>query len=59
MIRHSTKNPARHENTVVTKPPNSGPIAAAIAPAAPTSAKTLARSLPTKLPWISDCIAGR
>src|SRR5205085_11248887 len=36
-----------------------GPTAAAIAPAAPIIAKTLACSLPSKLPWMSDCIAGR
>ena len=38
MIKASSKNPARHEMTVVRKPPISGPIAAAIAPDAPTNA---------------------
>ena len=49
----------RQDSTVVTKPPISGPMAAAIAPDAPTSAKTFARVFPSKLPWINDCIAGR
>ena len=59
MISASIRNPTRHDSTVVTKPPISGPIAAAIAPDAPTSANTFARIFPSKLPWISDCIAGR
>ena len=59
MMTASSRNPARHESTVVMKPPTSGPIAAAIAPDAPTSANTFARALPSKFPWIRDCIAGR
>ena len=59
MITASSRNPTRHDSRVVTKPPINGPIAAAIAPAAPIRAKTFARILPSKLPWISDCIAGR
>ena len=41
------------------KPPTSGPTAAAIAAAAPTSAYARRCMAPSKLPWISDCIAGR
>ena len=41
------------------KPPRSGPTAAAIAAAAPTSAYAFFWAAPSKLPWISDCIAGR
>ena len=41
------------------KPPSSGPTAAAIAAAAPTSAYARRCIGPWKLPWISDCIAGR
>ena len=39
-------------------PPSSGPTAAAIDAAAPTSAYTRFCAAPSKLPWISDCIAG-
>ena len=39
-------------------PPSSGPTAAAIAAAAPTSAYARFCAAPSKLPWISDCIAG-
>ncbi len=39
-------------------PPSSGPTAAAIAAAAPTRAYTRFCAAPSKLPWISDCIAG-
>ena len=39
-------------------PPSSGPTAAAIAAAAPTSAYAFFCAAPSKLPWISDCIAG-
>ena len=42
----------------MTKPPRSGPTAAAIAAAAPTSAYVFFCAAPSKLPWISDCIAG-
>ena len=40
------------------KPPSSGPTAAAIAAAAPTIAYAFVWAAPSKLPWISDCIAG-
>ena len=40
------------------KPPSSGPTAAAIAAEAPTSAYALRCAAPSKLPWMSDCIAG-
>ena len=40
------------------KPPISGPTAAAIAAAAPTSAYVAFWAAPSKLPWMSDCIAG-
>ncbi len=59
MMTASIANPTRHERSVVRAPPMSGPIAAAMAPAAPIIAKTLACIFPSKLPWISDCIAGR
>ncbi len=39
-------------------PPSSGPTAAATAAAAPTSAYTRRWAAPSKLPWISDCMAG-
>ena len=39
-------------------PPSSGPTAAAMAAAAPTSAYACFCAAPSKLPWISDCIAG-
>ena len=42
----------------MTNPPSSGPTAAAIAAAAPTNAYAFVRAAPSKLPWISDCIAG-
>ena len=42
----------------MTNPPSSGPIAAAMAAAAPTSAYACFWAAPSKLPWISDCIAG-
>ena len=41
------------------KPPSSGPTAAAIPAAAPTSAYACFCAAPSKLPWTSDCIAGR
>ena len=44
---------------MVTNPPSRGPIAAAIAAAAPTSAYACFCAAPSKLPWMSDCIAGR
>ena len=59
MMTASSMNPTRHDRSVVKAPPMSGPIAAAIAPAAPIIANTLACIFPSKLPWISDCIAGR
>ena len=40
------------------KPPTSGPTAAAIAAAAPTRAYAFRCIFPSKLPWMSDCIAG-
>ena len=42
----------------MTKPPRSGPTAAAIAAAAPISAYVFFCAAPSKLPWTSDCIAG-
>ena len=54
----SRKKPTRHERKVVTKPPSSGPTAAAIAADAPTSAYAFFCAAPSKLPRISDCIAG-
>ena len=42
----------------MTKPPISGPIAAPIAAEAPTSAYVFFIAAPSKLPWMSDCIAG-
>ena len=59
MMSASSMKPTRQDRSVVTKPPTSGPIAAAIAPDAPTRANTLARVFPSKFPWINDCIAGR
>ena len=43
---------------MVTNPPRSGPTAAAIAADAPTSAYVFFWAAPSKLPWISDCMAG-
>ena len=43
---------------MVTKPPRSGPTAAAIAAEAPTSAYARLRAGPSKLPWMRDCMAG-
>ena len=40
------------------KPPISGPTAAATAAAAPTRAYVAFWAAPSKLPWMSDCIAG-
>ena len=48
----------RHDRYVVMNPPTSGPTAAAIAAAAPTSAYAFFCAAPSKLPWMSDCIAG-
>ena len=58
MTTSSRAKPTRHDRNVVTKPPNSGPTAAAIAAEAPTSAYTRFWAAPSKLPWMSDCIAG-
>ena len=58
MMTTSSPKPTRHDRYVVTNPPSSGPIAAAIAAAAPTSAYACFWAAPVKLPWISDCIAG-
>ena len=44
---------------MVMNPPSRGPTAAAIAAAAPTRANALRWAAPAKLPWMSDCIAGR
>ena len=54
----SSTKPTRHDRYVVMNPPSSGPTAAAIAAAAPTSAYAFCWAAPSKLPWISDCIAG-
>ena len=43
---------------MVTAPPSNGPTAAAIAADAPTSAYARRWAAPSKLPWMSDCIAG-
>ena len=40
------------------KPPSSGPTAAAMAAAAPTRAYAFRWAGPSKLPWMSDCMAG-
>ena len=40
-------------------PPTSGPTAAAIAADAPTKAYAFFCAAPSKLPWMSDCMAGR
>jgi hypothetical protein len=58
MIATSPANATRHERYVVTKPPSSGPTAAAIAAEAPTSAYAFRCIGPLKFPWISDCIDG-
>jgi hypothetical protein len=58
MTTTSSRKPTRHDRYVVTKPPSNGPTAAAIAADAPTSAYACVRAAPSKLPWISDCIAG-
>ena len=58
MTTTSSAKPTRHDRYVVTKPPRSGPTAAAIAAAAPTSAYAFFVRRPSKLPWMSDCIAG-
>ncbi len=59
MTTISRRNPTRHDRNVVMKPPSRGPIAAAIAAEAPTSAYARFWAAPSKLPWMSDCIAGR
>ncbi len=43
----------------MTNPPSSGPMPAAMAAAAPTSAYACFCAAPVKLPWMSDCMAGR
>ena len=58
MTTSSSRNAIRQERYVVMNPPSSGPTAAAIAAAAPTSAYAFRCAAPSKLPWISDCIAG-
>jgi hypothetical protein len=58
MITASPANATRQERKVVTKPPSSGPTAAAIAAAAPTSAYAFRCIGPAKLLWMRDCIAG-
>ena len=58
MITTSPANPMRHDQTVVMKPPTRGPTAAAMAADAPTRAYTRRWAAPSKLPWISDCMAG-
>ena len=42
----------------MTNPPISGPIAAPTAAAAPTRAYVFFIAAPSKLPWMSDCMAG-
>ena len=42
----------------MTKPPMSGPTAAAMAAEAPTSAYACFWAAPVKFPWMSDCMAG-
>jgi hypothetical protein len=58
MMTTSRAKPTRQDRYVVTSPPSSGPIAAAIAAAAPTNAYVFFWAAPVKLPWMSDCIAG-
>ena len=58
MTTTSSPNATRYDRNVVMKPPISGPTAAAIAAAAPTSAYVAFWAAPSKLPWMSDCIAG-
>ena len=58
MITTSSMKPTRHDRYVVTKPPSKGPIDAPTAAAAPTKAYVLFMTAPSKLPWMSDCIAG-
>ena len=43
---------------MVTKPPSSGPTAAAMAAAAPIRAYACFCAAPAKLPWTRDCMAG-
>ena len=54
MMSASIRKPTRHDRTVVTKPPITGPTAAAIAADAPTSAKTLGVP-PGHLPPVGQC----
>ena len=59
MMTTSSPKPTRQDRYVVTNPPRSGPMAAAIAADAPTSAYACRWDAPVKFPWINDCIAGR
>ena len=59
MTTASSANPTRQVQTVVMKPPRSGPTAAAMAAEAPTRAYTRFCCAPSKLPWMRDCMAGR
>ena len=59
MITASSAKPTRQDRNVVMNPPRSGPTAAAMAAEAPTSAYTRFCWAPSKLPWMSDCMAGR
>ena len=58
MMTTSRAKPTRQDRYVVTKPPSSGPTAAAMAAAAPIRAYACFWAAPAKLPWTRDCIAG-
>ena len=58
MTTTSSRNATRYDRNVVMKPPISGPTAAAIAAEAPTRAYVAFWAAPSKLPWMSDCMAG-
>ena len=58
MTTTSSRNATRYDRKVVMKPPSSGPTAAAMAAAAPTRAYVAFWAAPSKLPWMSDCMAG-
>ena len=54
----SAANTYRHENSVVTQPPISGPAAIATAAIPPSSAYASARSRPSYVAAVSAAIAG-
>ena len=58
MTTTSSRNATRYDRKVVMKPPIRGPTAAAMAAAAPTRAYVAFCAAPSKLPWMSDCMAG-